>query len=285
MGLDEARIHLSAHIRDLGRGNGSCFGIHHNILRPSASSFGYRQHGAVQFRRSKFPRKRIYLIQACPLLTVQVSLRRHQGRYRAPRPARAGRLRTIYDPVDNPRVRGLSLVSAEHSWLAEGEPPTIAVMGHLELQKDFSCLLRAFSTVSEEISARRGISALAHDGLDLRARALGAGPDAGFLAQPISFAKTMHTLRPFLMMGRPLDRINRSPRLRYLAGLTGIEPVHPPRAVRTLFGSNSRGLISCLATVSSKCRGVPSFGRVGSCVFGARVRGDGRFSPFGIDFL
>lgn len=64
------------------------------------------------------------------------------------------RMRVIYTPVVTPELFALAKEPINHPWFALGEPPVILGVGRLNVQKDFSTLIRAFALVRQHLPAR-----------------------------------------------------------------------------------------------------------------------------------
>lgn len=64
------------------------------------------------------------------------------------------RIRTIYNPIVGPGIEKLAEGVPDHAWFRSGEPPVILGAGRLKATKSFDVLIRAFSVVRSQISAR-----------------------------------------------------------------------------------------------------------------------------------
>ena len=64
------------------------------------------------------------------------------------------RIQVIYNPAVNPDLQEKAQEPLDHPWFKAGESPVILGVGRLELQKDFSTLIRAFAQVRQAYSCR-----------------------------------------------------------------------------------------------------------------------------------
>jgi glycosyltransferase involved in cell wall biosynthesis len=64
------------------------------------------------------------------------------------------RIRTIYNPIDLPRIEALAAAVPDDPWLSPGAPPVFVAVGRLYPQKDYPTLLRAFARVRSGHRAR-----------------------------------------------------------------------------------------------------------------------------------
>lgn len=79
----------------------------------------------------------------------------------------ADKLRVIYNPLDIDSIGRLSGLSIENEWLRQRDSPLLLAVGRLDVLKDFSTLIRAFSIVRSLCDCRLAI--------------LGEGPDRHLL--------------------------------------------------------------------------------------------------------
>jgi len=64
------------------------------------------------------------------------------------------KVHVIYNPVVTPELFLKAKENITHPWFAPGEPPVILGAGRLSRQKDFATLIRAFSRLRQQCSAR-----------------------------------------------------------------------------------------------------------------------------------
>lgn len=64
------------------------------------------------------------------------------------------RVQVINNPVIVPELSTMIAQPCDHPWLVDDSPPVLLAVGRLAPQKDFDCLLRAFSMVRAETEAR-----------------------------------------------------------------------------------------------------------------------------------
>lgn len=64
------------------------------------------------------------------------------------------RVRVIYNPVVTPDLLALAQESVNHPWFASKATPVIVGVGRLNVQKDFSTLIRAFAKVRQYLPAK-----------------------------------------------------------------------------------------------------------------------------------
>jgi glycosyltransferase involved in cell wall biosynthesis len=98
----------------------------------------------------------------------------------------------VYNPVITAALMSLAHQTAEHPWLAPGEPPVILGVGRLTRQKDFPTLVRAFAELRRRRSARLIILGEGEDrsALEALAAELGVAADValpGFASNAVSF--------------------------------------------------------------------------------------------------
>jgi len=67
-----------------------------------------------------------------------------------PRPS----IRVVYNPLIPSDLEARIQVPCSHPWLAAGQPPVLLAAGRLTRQKDYPCLLRAFSILSQRHQMR-----------------------------------------------------------------------------------------------------------------------------------
>ncbi len=66
----------------------------------------------------------------------------------------ADKVRVIYNPIITPDFDDMVKARLEHPWLSEPDCPLILGVGRLEPQKDFETLIRAYSLVRQQRSAK-----------------------------------------------------------------------------------------------------------------------------------
>ena len=107
---------------------------------------------------------------------------------------RRERLHTVHNPVNISRIQRLSMEEVGHPWAQPGTPPVILGVGRLDVLKDFSTLVRAFSLVRSRQECRLVILG---DGpergkLEDIVRQLGLDRDvllAGFVSNPFAWMR------------------------------------------------------------------------------------------------
>jgi glycosyltransferase involved in cell wall biosynthesis len=107
---------------------------------------------------------------------------------------RGERLHTVHNPVNISRIQRLSTEEVGHPWAQPGAPPVILGVGRLDVLKDFSTLVRAFSLVRSRQECRLVILG---DGpergkLEDIVRQLGLDRDvllAGFVSNPFAWMR------------------------------------------------------------------------------------------------
>ena len=102
------------------------------------------------------------------------------------------RISTIYNPVFRPDLMTLAQAPLEHAWFAPGAPPVILGIGKLKPQKNFECLIRAFTRVRATRPVRLLILGKGpqRDALLSLARKLNIENDIalpGFIANPFAY--------------------------------------------------------------------------------------------------
>lgn len=66
----------------------------------------------------------------------------------------AEKVRVVYNPAYSPRIHELAAAPSPHRWLEDQSVPVIVGSGRLELQKDFTTLLNAFSLLQKGRAVR-----------------------------------------------------------------------------------------------------------------------------------
>jgi len=102
------------------------------------------------------------------------------------------KVRTIYNPVVTENLKQQAREPVDHPWFREGAPPVVLGAGRLEKQKDFETLIRAFSCVRKNTTARLvilGKGSRKHQ-LEELANTLGVRDDVllpGFVDNPFKY--------------------------------------------------------------------------------------------------
>ena len=104
------------------------------------------------------------------------------------------RIKVIYNPVVTPELFAKAEEPLDHPWFAPGQPPVILGVGRLTLEKDFVSLIRAFSSVRKERSARLMILGEGEERpkLEVLVRELGLEGEVslpGFVNNPYKYMK------------------------------------------------------------------------------------------------
>jgi len=102
------------------------------------------------------------------------------------------KVRTIYNPVVTENLKQKAREPVDHPWFREEAPPVVLGAGRLEKQKDFETLIRAFSRVHRDTTARLVIlgKGSRKQQLEEMADALGVGDDVllpGFVDNPFKY--------------------------------------------------------------------------------------------------
>jgi glycosyltransferase involved in cell wall biosynthesis len=104
------------------------------------------------------------------------------------------KLHTVHNPVNISQIQRLSGEDVDHPWALPGAPPVILGVGRLDVLKDFSTLVRAFSLVRSEQTCRLVILGDGPDrgNLESVVRQLGLEGDvllAGFVSNPFAWMR------------------------------------------------------------------------------------------------
>ncbi len=102
------------------------------------------------------------------------------------------KVRVIYNPVVTQALLASSRDRPVHPWFAEGAPPVVLAAGRLEAEKDFECLIRAFSLLHGARAARLMIvgEGSQRSALERLVTELGLSADVelpGFIAEPYPY--------------------------------------------------------------------------------------------------
>ena len=103
-------------------------------------------------------------------------------------------LRVIFNPVISETLLEKANEPLGHPWFAEHEPPVILAVGRLELQKDFTTLIKAFGKLRSKMNARLVIlgEGAERDKLEKLIKHLDLEEDVslpGFVSNPYAYMK------------------------------------------------------------------------------------------------
>jgi len=104
------------------------------------------------------------------------------------------KVRVIYNPVVTQALLSSSRDRPVHPWFADGAPPVVLAAGRLEAEKDFECLIRAFSLLHGARTVRLMIvgEGSQRPALERLVAELGLSADVelpGFVAEPYPYMR------------------------------------------------------------------------------------------------
>lgn len=99
-------------------------------------------------------RQKIFLLSAKSAENVIVTSKVMADEFHALSNVAKDKIQVIYNPVPIDAIKEKSLEPIEHPWLKTAQPPVILAVGRFVEVKDFKTLIKAFSIVQKQTSAR-----------------------------------------------------------------------------------------------------------------------------------